>query len=58
MAHRDLDIGHLFLAGVITAAGAGVFWWITSCFKKTKDDDDEPDELDDMILAAQASTIE
>lgn len=57
MARRDLDIGHLFLAGVITAAGAGVFWWIASCFKKTKEDD-ERDELDDMILASEASMIE
>ena len=57
MAHKELDIGHLFLAGVITAAGAGVFWWISSCFKKTKKEDDH-DDLDDMILASEASMIE
>lgn len=57
MAHKELDIGHLFLAGVITAAGAGVFWWITSQFKKTKEED-EHDDLDDMILASEASMIE
>jgi hypothetical protein len=51
---NDFNIGHLFAAGVVTAAGAAFFWWILKQVTADKQDDDEDLELEAMLLASSA----
>ena len=58
MAERkEFNIAHLFLAGVVTAAGAGLFMWIVGQFKESEAADEREDDLD-VLLAAEASAVE
>ncbi len=58
----EFNIAHLFFAGMVTAAGAGLFWLITQQFKR-KESEPEPADLndgnlDDMLIAATAATTD
>jgi hypothetical protein len=55
----ELPIAHLFLAGVITAAGAALFWWVAGRWRPTAapltdTHPEQQDELDRLLLAATA----
>jgi len=57
MANEDFSIARLFFAGVVTAAGAGFFWWITGGLRKSvnkTESDDSPDDLDRLLIVAEA----
>ena len=59
-----LHIGHLFVAGIITAAGAGLFWGIASLCRsaaagrRESNEDRTGSELDAMLISAEAASIE
>lgn len=58
----ELHIGHLFVAGMITAAGAGLFWGIATLVRgqvnKRQPEDKTGTELDAMLIASESVAIE
>jgi len=54
----DLNIAHLFLAGAVTAAGAGFFMWVKSWVTRRRRPADAAIGDDDLdtLLAAEAAT--
>lgn len=57
MAERsELNVGHLFLGGIIAAAGAFVFTKIVgACGSKSCERQQEEDDIDAILVAAAAS---
>ena len=55
MAKEEFSISRLFFAGVVTAAGAAMFWWLTGTLRKpSRNSDTSHDDLDRMLLVAEA----
>lgn len=54
------QVAHWFFAGVVTAAGAAVFWWCISAAKKRSERmqaSESQGELDRLLLAAEADVF-
>lgn len=60
--HADWDIGRLFIGGMITAAGAGLFWLIAGAVKrhyvKGTYEEATEDDFDRILVASEAAALE